>query len=70
MNAERPKARFIVLSVVKMGECEPVWGEPGIGAGGIDWEVFVSEDVLVSLVEGYEGILGERTVPRVWRNMF
>jgi len=66
MNADRPKIKFITLSMVKVGDCGLVRGTFGVEVGSMDWKVVVSEGVSVCIAEFMDR---ERTVRRVWRNM-
>jgi hypothetical protein len=52
MNADRPKIKFIVLSVVKVGDRGVVRGDVGFEVGSIGWGVVASAGVSV----GYCGL--------------
>jgi hypothetical protein len=49
MNADKPKIKFIVLSVVKVGDRGVVRDTVGVEVGSMDWEVVVSEGVSVCI---------------------
>jgi hypothetical protein len=51
MNADRPKTKFIMLSMVKLGDGGVVRGTVDIEVGSVDWEVVVSEGLSVCIAD-------------------
>jgi len=55
MNADRPKTKFITLSMVKVGDGGVVRGTVDVEVGSVDWEVVVSEGLSVGIAEFMDG---------------
>jgi len=67
MNADRPKIKFIVLSVLKAGNRGVVRGDVGFEVGSIGWGVLALLVYQWGIADFTEA--GARILRRVWRNM-